>query len=221
MSVKRLVFIRPGETDWNLQGRFQGWVQSPLNNYGRYQIERLANFIRNIGLTVLYSSDLRRAKETAEILSARLGYPPIFDERLRERSVGHWQGLTVPEIHGWYADEYEQFQQDPDNFQIPGGESLNQVRQRAQACLKDILKKHDKDEHITIGIVSHTITINLMLEALIPDVDSKHHLQFGNSSVTTVMNEGDTWRITANNDTTHLEGKIARVMPKDERGDKK
>lgn len=221
MSVKRLVFIRPGETDWNLQGRFQGWVASPLNNYGRYQIERLANFIRNIGLTVLYSSDIRRAKETAEILATRLGHPPIFDERLRERSVGHWQGLTVPEIHGWYADEYDQFQQDPDNFQIPGGESLVQVRKRAQTCLKAILKNHDKDVHNTIGIVSHTITINMMLEALIPDVDSKHYLQFGNSSVTTVMNDGDTWRITANNDTTHLEGKIARVMPKDERGDKK
>ncbi|MCL4256594.1 MAG: histidine phosphatase family protein, partial [Anaerolineae bacterium] len=100
-------------------------------------------------------------------------------------------------------------------------ESLVQVRKRAQTCLKAILKNHDKDVHNTIGIVSHTITINMMLEALIPDVDSQHYLQFGNSSVTTVMNDGDTWRITANNDTTHLEGKIARVMPKDERGDKK
>lgn len=220
MSIKRLVFIRPGETDWNLQGRFQGWVASPLNNYGRYQIERLANFIRNLGINALYSSDIRRAKETAEILATRLGYPPIFDERLRERSVGHWQGLTVPEIHGWYADEYAKFQQDPDNFQIPGGESLNQVRQRSNAFLKDILAKHEQDENSTIGIVSHTITINLMLEMLIPDVGAKHHLQFGNSSVTTVMNDGDSWRITAHNDTTHLEGKIARVMPTDERGDK-
>ncbi|MCU0482016.1 MAG: histidine phosphatase family protein [Anaerolineae bacterium] len=219
MSVKRLVFIRPGETNWNLQGRFQGWVESPLNEYGRLQIERLANFIRNLGLTVLYSSDIRRAKESAEILASRLGYPPIYDERLRERSVGHWQGLTVPEIHGWYASEYAQFQKDPDNYQIPEGESLNQVRQRAQACLKEILKKHEKEEHITVGIVSHTITINLMLEMLLPEVDTAPRT-FGNSSVTTVLNDGKAWRITADNDTAHLEGKIARVMPYDERGDK-
>lgn len=219
MSVKRLVFIRPGETNWNLQGRFQGWVESPLNEYGRLQIERLANFIRNLGLSVLYSSDIRRAKESAEILAARLGYPPIYDERLRERSVGHWQGLTVPEIHGWYASEYTEFQKDPDTYQIPGGESLVQVKKRAQACLKEILKTHDKDDNITVGIVSHTITINMMLKMLLPEVDTTPRT-FGNSSVTTVLNDGKLWRITADNDTAHLEGKIARVMPYDERGDK-
>jgi broad specificity phosphatase PhoE len=219
MSVKRLVFIRPGETNWNLQGRFQGWVASPLNDYGRIQIERLANFVRNLGIVALYSSDIQRAKQSAEILSARLGYLPVYDERLRERSVGHWQGLTVPEIHGWYAEEYEQFQQDPDKFQIPGGESLSQVRKRAQACLKEILKKHDSEEQANIGIVSHTITINMMLEVLLPKTDITPRT-FGNSSVTTLLSDGDKWRMTADNDTAHLEGKIARVMPYDERGDK-
>jgi len=217
MSVKRLVFIRPGETNWNLQGRFQGWVESPLNEYGRLQIERLANFIRNLGLSVLYSSDIRRAKESAEILATRLGYPPIYDERLRERSVGHWQGLTVPEIHGWYASEYAEFQKDPDNYQIPGGESLAQVKKRAQASLKEILKKHDKDDNITVGIVSHTITINMMLGVLLPKTDTFART-FGNSSVTTVLRDGDAWRVTADNDTAHLEGKIARVMPPTEMG---
>ncbi len=217
MSVKRLVFIRPGETTWNFQGRFQGWVESPLNDYGRLQIERLANFIRNLGLNGLYSSDIRRAKESAEILSSRLGYPPIFDERLRERSVGHWQGLTVPEIHGWYAEEYAEFEKEPDKYQIPGGESLGQVRKRSQACLKEILKKHDGEENITIGIMSHTITINLMLELLLSKDDIKQR-QFGNSSVTTLLNNGKEWRVTADNDTAHLEGNIARVMPPNEMG---
>ncbi|HRF95889.1 MAG TPA: histidine phosphatase family protein [Aggregatilineales bacterium] len=217
MSVKRLVFIRPGETNWNFQGRFQGWVESPLNDYGRLQIERLANFIRNLGLNGLYSSDIRRAKESAEILSSRLGYPAIFDERLRERSVGHWQGLTVPEIHGWYADEYAEFQKEPDKYQIPGGESLGQVRKRSQACLKEILKKHDGEENVTIGIVSHTITINLMLEMLLSKEEIKQR-HFGNSSVTTLLNDGKEWRVTADNDTAHLEGKIARVMPPNEMG---
>lgn len=219
MSIKRLVFIRPGETNWNLQGRFQGWVASPLNDYGRLQVERLATFIRNLGITALHSSEIRRAKETAEILSSRLGYPPIFDERLRERSVGHWQGLTAPEIHGWYADEYAQFQKDPENFQIPGGESVVQVRKRAQSAIKDILATYAGTQMVNIGIVSHTITINMILEMLIPNI-SQSGMSFGNSSVTSVLQEGDTWRITANNDTTHLEGLIARVMPYDERGDK-
>ena len=65
MAVKRVVFIRPGETEWNKIGRWQGIVGVPLNGHGRAQAERLAKFVRNINLDALYSSDLRRAKDTA------------------------------------------------------------------------------------------------------------------------------------------------------------
>ena len=97
MTVRRVILIRPGETDWNRDGRWQGWVAAPLNEHGRRQAEALAKFVRNIGMRALYSSDLRRAVETAELLAERLVFEPIYDARLRERNIGAWQGLTLDE----------------------------------------------------------------------------------------------------------------------------
>lgn len=219
MPLKRLVFIRPGETDWNFVGRWQGWVAVPLNPLGRMQVLRLAGFIRNMGFSALYSSDNRRAVDTANILAEALGFDVVFDERLRERSIGHWQGLTVPEIHGWYKEEYQQMLQDPDGYRIPGGESLDDVWQRAEAALKEIIDQAAKADHETIGIVTHTSTIVMMLKHLMPEI-SLENIHFGNASATTVVRDEDgTYRATAVNDVSHLEGLEARYMPLDVRGD--
>ncbi len=215
MALKRLVFIRPGETDWNLTGRWQGWLAIPLNELGRQQVQRLAGFVRNIGLSVLYSSDNRRAVDTAEILTQMLGFAPIYDERLRERHIGHWQGLILPEVRGWYPEEYSAMIADLDNYRIPGGgESLNDVRARALEALKDILANGEAmDGSPSIAIVTHTTALRTMLAELVPDADLTN-TNFGNSSVTSVMrNDDGSWKLTAANDTGHLEGLVSRYMP--------
>lgn len=208
MAIKRVIFIRPGETDWNRQGRYQGWVSVPLNEHGRKQVMALANFIRNIGVTALYSSDLKRAVDTATIIGEKLGYEPVYDSRLRERSIGNWQGLTLPEITTWYADQYQELREDQDNYRVPGGESLNDVKKRILEAFNDILKE-DKGE--TIGIISHTTAIRKLLEDLIPSFDQSG-LIFGNSSVTTIVLEGDEWCLVASNDVMHLEGLESRSV---------
>lgn len=220
MPLKRLVFIRSGETAWNLAGRWQGWVAAPLNELGQQQMHRLANFIRHIGLGALYSSDNRRARESAQILAEKLGFDPIYDSRLRERSIGYFQGLTVPEIHGWYHDEYAQLLADPENYKIPGGESMVEVRERTADFLAEIMKVYGtKDEtHETLGILSHTFTTRLMLKQLVPDIDLSA-MSFDNSSVTTIMRGDDGWHLVRANDITHLEGLVSRHMPPDVRGD--
>ncbi|MEO1289544.1 MAG: histidine phosphatase family protein, partial [Chloroflexota bacterium] len=81
MTVKRVVLIRPGETDWNKIGRWQGIVAVPLNTHGIEQAKRLAKFVRNIALDVIYSSDVRRAKDTASVLSEYTSVPIIYDKR--------------------------------------------------------------------------------------------------------------------------------------------
>lgn len=220
MPIKRLAFIRSGETDWNLSGRWQGWVASPLNEHGQLQMQRLANFVRHLGLSALYSSDSVRAKQSAEILATTMGFDPIYDGRLRERSIGFFQGLTVPEIHGWYREEYQQLSADPENYKIPLGESLHDVAIRAKAVIDDILKTSngDTDGEVTIGILSHTTTTHLMLKALIPDL-SDDGLAFANSSVTTVGRTEEGWKLIHANDLSHLEGLESRYMPSDVRGD--
>lgn len=202
MTVNRLIFIRPGETDWNRQGRWQGWVATPLNEHGRRQAQKLARFVRNIGMTALYSSDLRRAVETAEMLTAQLPFEPVYDERLRERKIGEWQGLTLEEMAQWYPEAYHQCITDPENFPVPGGESRNDVRRRIVACFNDILAEARGE---TVGILSHTTAMKLLLLHLLPQCDERE-IALNNSSVTTLARDGDGWRMVAVDDVMHLEG---------------
>lgn len=215
MALKRIMFIRPGETDWNLHGRWQGWVAIPLNELGRQQIKRLAGFIRNLGISALYASDTQRAKESAKIIGEQLEFTPIFDERWRERHIGHWQGMILPEIRDWYAQEYQAMRDDVEHYRIPGGgESRDDVRERVHKAFDEIIKEWDGEkEAVNVGILTHTTAIRVLLEALIPGADLSD-VTFGNSSVTTITRAEDgSWKLTAANDTTHLEGLESRYMP--------
>lgn len=210
MTVKRVIFIRPGETDWNHDFRWQGWVAIPLNDHGRQQAERLANYVRHIGMSALYTSDLRRATETAAILTAKLGFAPIMDERLRERNIGNWQGLTPAEMERWYPDEYERLRADSAKYRVPGGESRADVQARIVEAFGDILKQ-DKGE--TIGILSHTTAIHCLLAEIMPEVVGRE-VKVSNTSVTTIhLNDDGKWELVTADDIMHLEGLEAKRSP--------
>lgn len=92
------VLVRHGETDWNREGRWQGHADPPLNETGRRQAHEVAERLAEMPLDAIYSSDLRRALETAEIVGARKGMTPRPMASLREVDVGSWSGLTRTEI---------------------------------------------------------------------------------------------------------------------------
>ena len=216
MAVNRVILIRPGETDWNRQGRWQGWVASPLNDYGRAQAKALARYIRNIGLKALYSSDSRRAIETAEILGEQLGFEPVFDARWRERDIGAWQGMSLDEIRSWSVNDYKKLQADNENFQVPDGESRADVRKRVLDAFNDILAE---DKGSTVGIITHTTSTHALLDSLI-DRDDIYAAVLGNSAVTTIhRNEDGQWELVALNDLSHLEGLNSRYMQELEQTD--
>jgi broad specificity phosphatase PhoE len=210
MTVSRILFIRPGETDWNRAGKQQGTVAAPLNALGKRQAEKLAVFLRVIGVSALYSSTTRRAAQTAEIVVEKLGYAPIMDERLRERSVGEWQGLTLGEIRDWYPASYAALLTEGDSYRIPGGDSRQDVRERMNAALADILKQ-GKGE--TVAIISHTTAIKMALLVLMPGTDVEM-ADLTNTSVTTVVRDeaSGVWRIVALDDVLHLEGMEANAV---------
>ena len=93
-----ILLARHGETDWNRENRWQGWADPPLNDAGRAQARALAEQLQETPFDAVYSSDLRRAHETAEIVAAPHGVPVISDPGLREIDVGSWSGLTHAEI---------------------------------------------------------------------------------------------------------------------------
>jgi probable phosphoglycerate mutase len=212
--VKRLVFIRAAETDWNRIGRWQGWVASPINAHGRRQAEKLARFVRHLGLSALYSSDLVRATQTAQILAGALAYEPGFDPRLRERGVGIWQGLTMDEMRTWYPAQFQALLDDPEHYRIEGAESRADVRQRMRAAFDDILRE-DRGE--TVGVLSHTSAIKLLLDQIVPDADVLD-LDFGNTSVTTLLKKSTDWEIVVAQDVSHLEGMESQAVPEVEEG---
>jgi probable phosphoglycerate mutase len=95
--VTELLLVRHGETDWNAEGRLQGHTDRPLNELGRRQAKELADRLAGEGADAIYTSDLARARATAEIIGDRLGLPVVVDADLREKNWGTWEGLTGDE----------------------------------------------------------------------------------------------------------------------------
>ena len=124
--MTRLLLVRHGETDWNAEGRLQGHTDRPLSDYGRRQAQALAEELADEPLDALYASDLARARETAEIVGARLGLPVVLEPDLREKNWGTWEGLTPTE-----RAEVEFV-----------GESTEQHEERTLGALRRIAERH-------------------------------------------------------------------------------
>jgi len=155
----RLILIRHGETDWNVEKRYQGQEDPPLNRRGRDQAQWLAEALSGIPLDVLYSSPLARARETAQTLKERLGVPLHFEERLKEIHLGEWGGKLSAEVAEQDPDRHLRWETDAWSVTPPGGESLFQVRERVHAAADEIVRRH---EGKTIGLVAHRIPLGLL-----------------------------------------------------------
>jgi probable phosphoglycerate mutase len=103
-----ILLARHGETDWNREGRIQGHLDPPLNDRGREQAHELADRLDTEAIDALYSSDLRRALETAEVVARRKGLPIAVDPALREADMGSWSGLTVTEIEQRFPEAWRE-----------------------------------------------------------------------------------------------------------------
>jgi 2,3-bisphosphoglycerate-dependent phosphoglycerate mutase len=111
--MTELLLVRHGETDWNAEGKLQGHTDRPLNDYGRRQAQALADRLAGQSIDAVYASDLSRARETAEILGAKLGLPVLVDPDLREKNWGNWEGLTSDErLHVEFEGETSEAHRD-------------------------------------------------------------------------------------------------------------
>jgi broad specificity phosphatase PhoE len=147
--VTTLLLARHGETDWNRDGRWQGHSNTRLNESGRRQAAELAEALD--GVDVLYSSDLDRARETAEIVAARLGLEVRFDRRLRERSFGAWEGLTMDDIESRYAEPYRRWRAG-ESHGAEDAEPFEAFGARVQEFLQDVLARHPEE---TVLVIAH------------------------------------------------------------------
>ena len=168
--MTRLILIRHGETEWNVEGRYQGQADPPLNQNGILQAHALANKISSIHLDIIYSSPLKRARQTAEILIEYLEIPLILESRFMEIDQGEWQTKLRSEIESSYPDLFRQWETVPWDVTPPNGEHLTQVQERVIKAVKDIINRHPDQ---SVGILSHRIPIALMklnFQKLDPDI---------------------------------------------------
>ncbi|MEA2410604.1 MAG: 2,3-bisphosphoglycerate-dependent phosphoglycerate mutase [Thermoleophilaceae bacterium] len=132
---------RHGETDANAEGRVQGSIDEPLNERGREQARALAGEAVRFGLGALYTSQLSRARETAEIVGAEIGLEPVVDARFAESWRGEWEGRLIADIRREDPDAWERsLAIDPAGFRFPGGESLEEHAARVEAALADVAR---------------------------------------------------------------------------------
>jgi broad specificity phosphatase PhoE len=138
--VATIVLVRHGETDWNLERRWQGHADPELNDTGRAQAEAVARSLAAKPFDALYSSDLVRARETAEIIGRELGLPIRLDARMREVDVGEWSGLTMPEIEQRYPEGLRRRREGGTGWEH--GESYSAMGDRVVAALRAIAEAH-------------------------------------------------------------------------------
>ncbi|MEG1502012.1 MAG: histidine phosphatase family protein [Synergistaceae bacterium] len=183
----KLFIVRHGETDWNIQGRFQGQIDIPLNSKGMNQAKMLADRLKNINFSKIITSPLERAQRTAfEIYSRNMTGDFLLDDRLIEINHGSWEGCYAGEIAERWPEMLSQWHSSPDIVTMPGknGESLNDIKNRITPFLNEL---YTIDKDINILIASHDAIIKVLLcEFLNTSLSSFWRFQIANCSISLV-----------------------------------
>jgi phosphoserine phosphatase len=150
----RIILARHGETPWNAAGRYQGQIDIPLSETGELQARKLGERLRDVPVTRAVSSQLSRARRTAELaLSEARENLLSIDERLQEIAHGQWEGLLAQEIAERDPATFKAWRDAPHTVQMPGGESIGQVLDRSWLGLRDACQGLAADD--TLLLVAH------------------------------------------------------------------
>lgn len=159
--MTRIILTRHGQTLWNIEGRVQGSLDSPLTEKGILQARSLALRLKNEGIKHLYSSDSLRASNTAEEIRREIGLEKLsVNPALREFSFGEWEGYVWQELRESYPEIFKIWDSEPHLVTTPGGENMELVLERAWNFLKQIIQIHRGE---TVCIVTHGLTLKLLV----------------------------------------------------------
>ncbi len=201
----KLILVRHGETEWNKVRRIQGNRSDPrLSLEGLKEADRLAAALRAERIDAIYSSPLKRAAETAQIIGDACGVRVHLLEDLREIDVGELDGLFERELSGRHQDAWQRLREGDAATPLPGGESLQDVQKRTSWAMDRILERH-VDE--TVVVVGHLLTnLSILCQALDMELGQVIALRQAPAATTILdMNPGGN-RLVLSNDTGHLEG---------------
>ncbi|WJY98118.1 histidine phosphatase family protein [Corynebacterium fournieri] len=163
---RRLILLRHGETEYNATSRMQGQLDTVLSQRGVDQAHAAAKELLDLGISKIVSSDLMRAKNTAEVVAADLGLPVGVDERLRETHLGEWQGKTHNEVDSAHEGARAVWRTDA-SWAPPRGESRLQVAERSRAVVDELMRDYDEWDNSAVLLVSHGGTIAALTASLL------------------------------------------------------
>jgi len=196
-----IILVRHGETDWNANEVFRGRIDVELNETGGKQAEFLAKYLSSVKTDAIYSSPLKRALHTAEVIAQRAKTEVKTAPGLIDFDYGIWQGLPHQEVKDKYKELYAEWVSHPEQVKMPGGESLDAVRKRALVVVDEVVNKYKG----TVILVSHRVVNKVLICALL-GLDNSH---FWNIRLDTCGITGFTYKkgrfiLTKHNDTSHL-----------------
>lgn len=200
----KIFLLRHGQTNLNRDGKYQGIVDKDLNEFGRKQAKLLGERLKKYNIDIIYSSNLKRVKETSEIINNYIMTEIIIKEEFREINMGAWDTLTIEDryiTHGDYAKEWAKHLED---LPYPDGECGSDVCKRAIKVIDEIKKQQYKN----VAIVSSGGTIAILLsEFLGLDQQKRFNMVIDNCSISIVEYDNVYNNITVKciNDTGHLE----------------
>jgi broad specificity phosphatase PhoE len=198
----RLLFIRHGSSTWNDERRIQGQLDPPLSEKGREQARRLAERLHDTPIDGFYSSDLARARDTAEFIAAQVGRQPELLPELREVALGEWEGLNREEIIARYPAEWERWADHPSWDIVPGGEGSEAFEGRVGAAIEGLIARHSTGR---VLVVTHGGVIQVALLRVVGrSSNGLFPFTIENTSITVLQGTPDRLVVGRVNDTCHL-----------------
>ncbi len=199
--MTEIVLIRHGETEWNVADIFRGRTDIELNETGLRQAKLLAEYLGNVKIDAIYSSPLKRASKTAEIIASYHKLDIDIDPGLTDFNFGKWQGLSHQEVKDKYKELYTGWINHPDRVKMPAGESLDDVRKRTMGAVTTVIARYRG----TVVLVSHRVVNKVLICALL-GLDNSHfwNIKLDTCGITTFTYENERFILTKHNDTSYL-----------------
>ena len=200
MLATKIFLVRHGETQWNLEGRMQGHLDSPLTDKGVAQAQALAEKLRHYAFAALYSSDLSRAMRTAQYLSKQQVF---LKSCLRERNLGIFQGALKKDLDVLFPEEFRHYSTHHPDYVVPDGESGLQFRKRCVKCLEEIAQQHLGEQILVVahgGVLNSIFKHTFDLPYAFP-----RHFSLSNAALNVFSYHSHHWTLETWGEVSHLE----------------
>ena len=207
--MTEVILARHGETKWNVEEVYRGRIDINLDEAGVKQAELLGEYLSSLELDAIYSSPLRRALDTANLIAQYQEAGVQASNGLIDLDYGEWQGLPEREVKRLYQALHNEWLANPDRVRMPGGESLAEVRERAVSVIDDVISKYEG----SVLLVSHRVVNKVLIYSLL-GLSNAHfwNIKQDVGGITTFIYGGGRFVLTRHNDTSYLKGMRKNVL---------